>query len=107
VFAPSITLIILPGSKLQLTFSQDRLTLSEILHYHLALPTPNVHVQETDLLPLVTVGRGLVATLEPKLRQSAAIQVLKAVGLYGQDMKLSGLLTVVRWRETGRRRMIC
>ena len=47
------------------------------------------------------------AKLEPKLRQSAAIHVLKAVGLYGQDMKLSGLLTVVRWRESGRRRMIC
>ena len=28
--------------------------------------------------------------LEPKLRQNAAIHVLKAVGLYGQDMKPSG-----------------
>ena len=27
---------------------------------------------------------------EPKLRQSAAIHILKAVGLYGQDMKPSG-----------------
>ena len=28
--------------------------------------------------------------MEPKLRQNAAIHVLKAVGLYGQDMKPSG-----------------
>ena len=28
----------------------------------------------------------------PKLRQSAAIHVLKAVGLYGQDMKPSGVI---------------
>ena len=53
------------------------------------------------------LAEDMAAKLEPKLRQSAAIHVLKAVGLYGQDMKLSGLLTVVRWRETGRRRMIC
>ena len=30
--------------------------------------------------------------LEPKLRQSAAIHVLKAVGLYGQDMMPSGAI---------------
>ena len=30
--------------------------------------------------------------LEPKLRQNAAIHVLKAVGLYGQDMKPSGAI---------------
>ena len=34
----------------------------------------------------------MAATLEPKLRQSAAIHVLKAVGLYGQDMKPSGAI---------------
>ena len=32
------------------------------------------------------LAEDMVATLEPKLRQSAAIHVLKAVGLYGQDM---------------------
>ena len=33
------------------------------------------------------LAEDMAATLEPKLRQSAAIHVLKAVGLYGQDMK--------------------
>ena len=42
-------------------------------------------VQAVDVL-----AEGMAATLEPKLRQSAAIHVLKAVGLYGQDMKPSG-----------------
>ena len=32
------------------------------------------------------LAEDMAATLEPKLRQSAAIHVLKAVGLYGQDM---------------------
>ena len=53
------------------------------------------------------LAEDIAAKLEPKLRQSAAIHVLKAVGLYGQDMKPSGLLTVVRWRENSRRQMIC
>ena len=34
--------------------------------------------------------------LEPKLRQNAAIHVLKAVGLYGQDMKPSGAIDSVQ-----------
>ena len=34
----------------------------------------------------------MAAKLEPKLRQSAAIHVLKAVGLYGQDMNPSGAI---------------
>ena len=38
------------------------------------------------------LAEDMVATLEPKLRQSAAIHVLKAVGLYGQDMKPSGAI---------------
>ena len=36
------------------------------------------------------LAEDMAAKLEPKLRQSAAIHVLKAVGLYGQDMKPSG-----------------
>ena len=42
------------------------------------------------------LAEDMAATLEPKLRQSTAIHVLKAVGLYGQDMKPSGAMTVVR-----------
>ena len=38
------------------------------------------------------LAEDMAATLEPKLRQSAAIHVLKAVGLYGQDMKPSGAI---------------
>ena len=38
------------------------------------------------------LAEDMVAKLEPKLRQSAAIHVLKAVGLYGQDMKPSGAI---------------
>ena len=38
------------------------------------------------------LAEDMAATLEPKLRQSAAIHVLKAVGLYGQDMKPSGVI---------------
>jgi len=53
------------------------------------------------------LAEDMAATLEPKLRQSTAIHVLKAVGLYGQDMKPSGAMTVVRWRENSRRQMIC
>ena len=34
----------------------------------------------------------MAAKLEPKLRQIAAIHVLKAVGLYGQDMNPSGAI---------------
>ena len=43
--------------------------------------------------------------MEPKLRQSAAIHVLKAVGLYGQDMKPSGPIDSVEverdWQANG------
>ena len=38
------------------------------------------------------LAEDMAAKLEPKLRQSAAIHVLKAVGLYGQDMKPSGAI---------------
>ena len=38
------------------------------------------------------LAEDMAARLEPKLRQSAAIHVLKAVGLYGQDMKPSGAI---------------
>ena len=38
------------------------------------------------------LAEDMAATLEPKLRQSAAIHVLKAVGLYGQGMKPSGAI---------------
>ena len=38
------------------------------------------------------LAEDMAATLEPKLRKSAAIHVLKAVGLYGQDMKPSGAI---------------
>ena len=38
------------------------------------------------------LAEDMAATLEPKLRQSAAIHVLKAVGLYGQDMKPLGAI---------------
>ena len=38
------------------------------------------------------LAENMAATLEPKLRQSAAIHVLKAVGLYGQDMRPSGAI---------------
>jgi len=38
------------------------------------------------------LAEDMAATLEPKLRQSAAIHVLKAVGLYGQDMRPSGAI---------------
>ena len=38
------------------------------------------------------LAEDMAATLEPKLRQSAAIHVLKAVSLYGQDMKPSGAI---------------
>ena len=40
------------------------------------------------------LAEDMAATLEPKLRQSAAIHVLKAVGLYGQDMKPSGAIDI-------------
>ncbi len=42
------------------------------------------------------LAEDMAATLEPKLRQSAAIHVLKAVGLYGQDMKPSGAIDSVQ-----------
>ena len=38
------------------------------------------------------LAEDMAAKLEPKLRQSAAIHILKAVGLYGQDMKPSGAI---------------
>ncbi len=38
------------------------------------------------------LAEDMAATLEPKLRQSAAIHVLKAVGLYGQNMTPSNEL---------------
>ena len=38
------------------------------------------------------LAEDMAATLEPKLRQSAAIHVLKVVSLYGQDMKPSGAI---------------
>ena len=38
------------------------------------------------------LAEDMAAKLEPKLRQSAAIHVLKAVGLYGQDMKPLGAI---------------
>ena len=38
------------------------------------------------------LAEDMAATLAPKLRQRAAIPVLKAVGLYGQDMKPSGAI---------------
>ena len=40
------------------------------------------------------LAEDMAATLEPKLRQSAAIHVLKAVSLYGQDMKPSGAIDI-------------
>jgi len=40
------------------------------------------------------LAEDMAATLEPKLRQSAAIRVLKAVSLYGQDMKPSGAIDI-------------
>ena len=40
------------------------------------------------------LAEDMVATLEPKLRQSAAIHVLKAVGLYGQNMTPSNELSL-------------
>ena len=42
------------------------------------------------------LAEDMAAKLEPKLRQSAAIHVLKAVGLYGQDMKPSGAIDSVQ-----------
>ena len=49
------------------------------------------------------LAEDMVAKLEPKLRQSAAIHVLKAVGLYGQNMKPSGATDSVQvernWQE--------
>ena len=51
------------------------------------------------------LAEDMAAKLEPKLRQSAAIQVLKAVGLYGQDMKPSGPIDGVEverdWQANG------
>ena len=38
------------------------------------------------------LAEDMAAKLEPKLRQSAAIHVLKSVGLYGQDIKPSGAI---------------
>ena len=49
------------------------------------------------------LAEDMAATLEPKLRQSAAIHVLKAVSLYGQDMKPSGAIDIGQverdWQE--------
>ena len=42
------------------------------------------------------LAEDMAAKLEPKLRQSAAIHVLKAVGLYGQDMNRRARSTVSR-----------
>jgi hypothetical protein len=42
------------------------------------------------------LAEDMAAKLEPKLRQSVAIHVLKAVGLYGQDMKPSGAIDSVQ-----------
>ncbi len=51
------------------------------------------------------LAEDMAAKLEPKLRQSAAIHVLKAVGLYGQDMKPSGPIDSVEverdWQANG------